>query len=66
MPVEVRIGSRIVTVPMADGRGSVELPAGAAAGADYTLDPRSKILRRELRIERFQQYREEQRKNKAV
>ncbi|MBD8529145.1 MULTISPECIES: M1 family metallopeptidase [unclassified Massilia] len=66
MPVEVRIGSRIVTVPMTDGRGSVELPAGAAAGADYTLDPRSKILRRELRIERFQQYREEQRKNKAA
>jgi aminopeptidase N len=65
LPVEVRVGSRIVTVPMADGRGSVELPAGALEGAGYTLDPQSKILRRELRIERFQQYQEEQRKAKA-
>ncbi|QOL47691.1 M1 family metallopeptidase [Massilia litorea] len=65
MPVEVRVGSRIVSVPMTDGRGSVDLPAGAAEGADYTLDPRSKILRRELRIERFQQYKEEQKKARA-
>jgi aminopeptidase N len=65
MPVEVRVGSRIVTVPMADGRGSVDLPANAAAGADYTLDPRSRILRREGRIERFQQYQEEQKKARA-
>jgi aminopeptidase N len=65
LPVEVRIGSKIVTVPMADGHGSVELPAGALEGAGYTLDPNSKILRREVRIERFQQYQEEQRKARA-
>jgi aminopeptidase N len=65
LPVEVRIGGKIVTVPMADGRGSVELPAGALEGAGYTLDPNSKILRREVRIERFQQYQEEQRKARA-
>lgn len=58
MPVEVRVGERIVSVPMTDGRGSVELPAGAS----YTLDPHSKILRREVHIERYQQYLEEQRK----
>ncbi len=58
MPVEVRVGERIVSVPMTDGRGSVELPAGTS----YTLDPHSKILRREVHIERYQQYLEEQRK----
>jgi hypothetical protein len=45
---------------MTDGRGSVELPEGAA----YTLDPHSKVLRREQHIERYQQYREEQKKKK--
>jgi hypothetical protein len=50
---------------MADGRGSVDLPANAAAGADYTIDPHSKVLRRELRIERFHQYQEQQKKARA-
>ena len=66
MPVEVRVGSRIVTVTMQDGRGSVELPAGAAEGADYTLDPQSKVLRRAVRIERYQAYREEQKKARGA
>jgi aminopeptidase N len=61
MPVEVRVGQRTVTVPMTDGHGSVEL----ADGASYTLDPNSRILRREAHIERFQQYQEEQKKRKA-
>jgi aminopeptidase N len=60
MPVEVRVGQRIVLVPMDGGRGSVELPAGAT----YTLDPRSKVLRREEHIEKFQEYEKEQRKAK--
>jgi len=60
MPVEVRVGERIVSVPMTDGRGSMDLPAGAP----YTLDPHSKILKRELHIERYQQYLEAQRKKK--
>jgi len=60
MPVEVRVGERIVSVPMTDGRGSVELPAGVP----YTLDPHSKILRREVHIEHYQQYLEAQRKKK--
>jgi aminopeptidase N len=60
MPVEVKVGERVVSVPMTDGRGSVELPEGAA----YTLDPHSKVLRREQHIERYQQYREEQKKKK--
>jgi hypothetical protein len=36
-----------------------------ADGASYTLDPNSRILRREAHIERFQQYQEEQKKRKA-
>jgi aminopeptidase N len=62
MPVEVRVGDRVVTVAMTDGRGSVELPEGAS----YTLDPHSKVLRREQHIERFQQWLEEQKKAKKA
>jgi len=61
MPVEVRVGQRVVTVPMTDGRGGVAL----GAGETWTLDPHSKILRREERIERFQQYQAAQRKAKV-
>jgi aminopeptidase N len=61
MPVEVRVGQRVVTVPMPDGRGSVALDGAAA----WTLDPHSKILRREPHIERFQRYQEEMKKKKA-
>jgi aminopeptidase N len=61
MPVEVRVGQRVVTVPMSDGRGSVALDGAAA----WTLDPHSKILRREPHIERFQRYQDEQKKKKA-
>jgi aminopeptidase N len=60
MPVDVRVGNRIVTLPMTDGRGSIELPEGTA----YTLDPHSKLLRREQHIERYQQWQEEQKKKK--
>jgi aminopeptidase N len=62
MPVEVRVGDRIVNVAMTDGHGSVELPQGAS----YTLDPHSKVLRREQHIERFQEWKEEQKKKKAT
>jgi aminopeptidase N len=54
MPVEVRIGNDIVTVPMKDGHGQVTLPAHAT----YTLDPHSKLLRREVGMEEYQRYRE--------
>ena len=60
MPVEVRVGERIVNVAMTDGRGSIALPEGAS----YTLDPHSKLLRREQHIERFQEWQEEQKKLK--
>lgn len=52
MPVEVRVGSKVETVEMKDGQGSIALPDGAT----WTLDPHSKLLRREKHIEEFQAY----------
>ncbi|MCI4566596.1 M1 family metallopeptidase [Lysobacter sp. CFH 32150] len=50
MPVEVRVNGRDKTLKMADGQGHVDLPAGAA----YTLDPHSKLLRELPYIREFQ------------
>lgn len=41
MPVQVRVGKRVVEVPMTDGRGRIAL----AAGESFTLDPHSRVLR---------------------
>ena len=57
MPVEVLVGTRLVSLPMTDGQGQLTVPPGVL----YTLDPASKLLRREAHIERYQQYREAQR-----
>jgi aminopeptidase N len=67
MPVEVRIAGpdaldRIVTLPMADGHGSIDMPEGAL----YTLDPQSKLLRREAQIERYRQWKEDEAKRRAT
>ena len=58
MPLDVRVDGRIVTLPMADGHGSIALPPHATV----TFDPYSKILRRERRFEVFQRYQEQQQK----
>lgn len=63
MPVEVRVGSpgadaRVVTVPMADGSGHVDM----APDALYTLDPQSKVLRAEPHIDAYQAWTAEQAK----
>jgi aminopeptidase N len=61
MPIEIRIGSKVETVEMKDGQGSIAI----ADGATYTLDPHSKLLRRAVHIEEFQAYQKEKRKKKA-
>jgi aminopeptidase N len=61
MPVEVRVGQQLITVAMANGKASIDLPQGAT----FTLDPHSKILRREPRIEQFQAYKKAQSKAKS-
>jgi aminopeptidase N len=60
MPVEVRVGGKIETVAMAEGKGELALPAGAA----WTLDPHSKLLRRARHIEEFQAYQKERKEKK--
>jgi hypothetical protein len=46
---------------MDGGKASIMLPAGAS----YTLDPRSKILRRAEQIEVYQQFMKDKDKDKA-
>ncbi|WP_256645044.1 M1 family metallopeptidase [Thermomonas paludicola] len=41
MPVQVRVGKRVVEVAMTGGRGEVAVPPGES----FTLDPHSRILR---------------------
>lgn len=41
MPVQVRVGKRVVEVAMTGGRGEVAVPVGES----FTLDPHSRILR---------------------
>lgn len=52
MPVDMRVGDHVITLPMADGRGELTLPEHAS----YTLDPDSKLLRRDVGIEAYQEY----------
>jgi aminopeptidase N len=58
MPVEVRVGDKIETLAMNDGSGSISVPAGST----YTIDPRSKLLRRLEHIEAYQAYEKSRRK----
>ena len=50
MPVEVRVGSKVVTLPMSNGTGSTPAPADAPV----TLDPNSRILMQSDAIDEFQ------------
>jgi aminopeptidase N len=52
MPLEVRVGKQVVSVPMEGGKGSVALPPDAT----WTIDPHSKVLRREPQIEQYQEF----------
>jgi aminopeptidase N len=74
MPLEVRIhhplagtglpgagqADELVKLPMDGGKASIVLPAGAS----YTLDPHSKILRRAEQIEVYQQFMKDKAKDK--
>lgn len=50
LPVQVRVGDRVIEVGMTGGRGHVDLPEGAT----YTLDPHSRVLRELPHIGEFQ------------
>jgi len=51
MPVEVQIGDRVETVPMANGTGRLDL---GSEGAHYLLDPENRILRDDPAITAWQ------------
>lgn len=50
MPVEVKVGAQLVTLPMADGTGRVAV----GDTVPVIVDPASKILRRQPYVEAFQ------------
>ncbi|NGZ88281.1 M1 family metallopeptidase [Duganella aceris] len=60
MPLEVRVDERVEKLAMTDGKGELTLPAGAG----YTIDPASRVLRQQAHIEEWQRA-EEARKKKA-
>ncbi|MGN6091349.1 MAG: M1 family peptidase, partial [Luteibacter jiangsuensis] len=59
LPVEVKVGDRVVTLPMTDGHGDVELPDDTTL---YVIDPASKLLRQDAAMDAFRNYVEQQRK----
>ena len=61
MPVEVAVDGKIVTVPMANGRGTVALPSDTSG---WTIDPGSKLLRQDDAIDRFRDWDKEQKAKK--
>ncbi|HEX7150523.1 MAG TPA: M1 family metallopeptidase [Thermoanaerobaculia bacterium] len=61
MPVEVRVGDAVQTLPMSDGRGRVTVAADAA----FTVDPQAKVLRREPHVEAYQKFDDARKKGAA-
>ncbi|MFT4179973.1 MAG: M1 family metallopeptidase [Thermomonas sp.] len=55
MSVQVRVGDKVVDVPMTGGQGRIEV----SDGVSYTLDPHSKLLRDLPQIEAFQKDKQE-------
>jgi aminopeptidase N len=61
MPVDVRVGDKVETVAMTNGKGSLPI----AADQSFTLDPHSKVLRQLAHIDAFQKDRDEREKEEA-
>jgi aminopeptidase N len=61
MPIDVRVGDKVVRLPMRDGSGSI----AAAAHAAITYDPYSKILMQSDAIDRYQAWQASQPTKKA-
>lgn len=63
MPVEVEIDGKLVTVPMANGTGTVALPR---PDSHVVLDPNARILRADPAIDAWQKQEEDKRKQAAA
>jgi aminopeptidase N len=57
MPIEVQVGDTVHTVPMSDGSGQLQVPAGSL----LIIDPRSKVLREAPHVGEYQQWMRQQR-----
>ena len=57
MPIEVQVGDAVHTVPMRDGSGQLQVPAGSL----LIVDPRSKVLRELPHVAAYQQWLKQQR-----
>ena len=62
LPVEVRVGQRIVRLPMIAGMGSVAVPAGT----HVVIDPDARVLRRSIAVEQYQAWRDAQVRKKIA
>ncbi|SHM51641.1 M1 family metallopeptidase [Rhodanobacter sp. OK091] len=62
MPVEVQVGEAVHTVPMTQGEGRLQVPAGSL----LIVDPHSKLLRQLPHIDAFRQWMKQQRKAKSA
>jgi len=62
MPVEVQVGEAVHTVPMMQGEGRLQVPAGSL----LIVDPHSKLLRELPHIDAFRQWMKQQRKAKSA
>lgn len=56
MPIEIEVDGALHTVAMTGGSGELAVPEGALV----VIDPGSKVLRRQVAIEEFQQWRRDQ------
>jgi aminopeptidase N len=57
LPIDVQVGNSVHTLPMGDGSGQLQVPAGSL----LIIDPRSKVLRELPHIEKYQQWMKQQR-----
>jgi len=62
MPIEVQVGDTVHTVPMHDGSGQLQVPAGSL----LIVDPRSKVLRDASYVADYQQWMKQQRAAKSA
>ncbi|MEP7186772.1 MAG: M1 family metallopeptidase [Rhodanobacter sp.] len=57
MPIEVQVGDTVHRLPMSDGSGQLQVPAGSL----LIIDPRSKVLRDASYVTEYQQWKKQQR-----
>ena len=57
MPIDVQVGDTVHTLPMRDGSGQLQVPAGSL----LIVDPRSKVLRELPHVEAYRQWMKQQR-----